>query len=63
MQIVLKYAYQQPTFSQVSILKTTFGFLLSDERDDFDATLCNFDHPHDIHYIQNNTSRDPGTLD
>lgn len=45
------------------ILKASLGFLLSDERDDLDASFCNFDHPHDIHHIQNKTSSDPGTLD
>lgn len=52
-----------PLLVKFSILKTIFGILLSDEWDDFDAPLWDFDHPHDIHHIQNNTRRDPGKLD
>lgn len=46
-----------------SVLKATLGFLLSDEGDDLNTSFCDFDHPHDIHHIQNKTGSDPGTLD
>lgn len=58
-----KGAWQTSPLIKFSILKTIIGFLLSDERYDFDAPFRDFDHPHDIHHIQNNTSNEPSTLD
>lgn len=47
---------------EFSVLKAILRFFLSDERDDFEASFRDFDHPHDIHHIQNKTRREPNKL-
>lgn len=48
---------------QFPVLKTGPGLLLSEERDDSEAALRDFDHPHDVHHVQNNAGQHPGALD
>lgn len=63
MRVVMKYAYiNSPLFSQVFHSGRLFlAFSCLKREMILMHPFGNFDHPHDIHHIQNHTSSSPGT--